>query len=270
MDPGGPARALSPKCFLQGSYRQQTAIYTINDVDLVVLCALWQPGSGNGGSWDRDEIFTTIAAPLRRDYRYRDKIRYGSDSMCIKVDLDIKVEILPVVYAAGNYDPAVEPFRLWRPETGQWEDGYARDHQRLLSRKNVGAQGNFIPAVKVFKHLRSLFGTDAVSFHIECLLYSLPDHLYAGGPASYIPALLEHISATSADGWYGKVVNTPCRDRDIFVSSEWTRDSWRTFHERVVLWHKAAAFARNAPDLDVAIDMWQSLLDKTFFPERPS
>ena len=43
-NPNGPAASLLPTCFLQGSYRykQDTAIYTINDVDLVVLCRLWQ------------------------------------------------------------------------------------------------------------------------------------------------------------------------------------------------------------------------------------
>src|ERR1700688_968866 len=65
-DRTGGAAALSPTCFLQGSYKQQTAIYTINDVDIVVLCNLWQPGSpgGFGKSYGRDEIFRIIAAPL--------------------------------------------------------------------------------------------------------------------------------------------------------------------------------------------------------------
>ena len=58
-DPNGAAAELSPTTFLQGSYRQQTAIYTINDVDIVVLCNLWYPGSPGGGgrSYGRDEIF---------------------------------------------------------------------------------------------------------------------------------------------------------------------------------------------------------------------
>ena len=41
-DRQGYAAVLSPICFLQGSYKQQTAIYTINDVDIVVLCSLWK------------------------------------------------------------------------------------------------------------------------------------------------------------------------------------------------------------------------------------
>src|SRR5438128_1289052 len=62
----GPAAELAPVTFLQGSYRQQTAIYEINDVDIVALCKLWYPGNGIGGgrNYGRDEIFRIIAAPL--------------------------------------------------------------------------------------------------------------------------------------------------------------------------------------------------------------
>ena len=115
----GAAAELEPRCFLQGSYKQDTAIYTINDVDIVVLCRLWQPaesGGGSGRSWGRDAIFGAIAQPLLADGRYRDKVRYSATSMCIKVDLGIKLEILPVVYKQGRSNPDEEPFRLYRPE----------------------------------------------------------------------------------------------------------------------------------------------------------
>ncbi|MCL4439380.1 MAG: hypothetical protein M1609_01955 [Firmicutes bacterium] len=126
----GLARELSPKCFLQGSYKQQTAIYTINDIDIVALCNLWFPGEGVGNrSWSRDQIFYTIAAPLLDDGRYANKVQYHSGSMCIKIDLGIKIEILPVVYQKGNYNFETEPFILYRQRTGKWEEGYARYHQ---------------------------------------------------------------------------------------------------------------------------------------------
>ncbi len=268
--PHGPAHELSPRCFLQGSYKQQTAIYSINDVDLVVLCKLWHPGSGSGSGWSRDQIFDTIAAAILRDWRYRDKIRYGNTSMCIKVDLGIKVEILPVVFKAGNYDPAVEPFRLYRPENAQWEDGFARYHQRLLSQKNARCNGNFIPAIKVFKHLRSEYSTGSVSFHIECLLYSLPDHLFKGNPAEYLVAVLGHIAITGAEQWYGKAIMTPCNDRDIFVSTEWEKSNWMQFHKLVLLWHRGASLANSSTEPDKAIECWQIVLGEGFFPSKVS
>jgi hypothetical protein len=73
-DASGLAAELSPKCFLQGSYRRQTAIYTINDIDIVALCNL-RPPLWKKQRWKRDELFDTIAAPLRANPRYKDKVR---------------------------------------------------------------------------------------------------------------------------------------------------------------------------------------------------
>lgn len=269
-DPSGPAARLAPRCFLQGSYRQQTAIYSINDVDIVALCSLWQPGEGAGGgrSYGRDEIFNLIAAPLWADGRYRSKVRFGPTSMCIKVDLGIKVEILPVVYKAGTTDFTMEPFRLWRPETGHWEDGYARFHQAYLSQKNRNerTQGNFIPAIKVFKHLRSQLSPTSVSFHIECLLHALSDALFWGSPAVYLESLFSQLASKTANEWYSLRSMTPCGDRDVFTGSEWRLDDWTRFHEVITLGAKTSALANRQSEKKDAIEVWQILLGKEFFP----
>jgi hypothetical protein len=271
-DRSGPAAVLEPICFLQGSYKQQTAIYSINDVDIVALCKLWFPGSGVGRGYNRDEIFKVIASPLMADGRYRAKVRYGPGSMCIKVDLGIKVEILPVTFRAGNYDPSDEPFKLFRPASASWEDGFARYHQAYLTYKNRPDRtaGNFIPAIKVLKHLRSLCGIQAVSFHIECLLYSLPDSVFLGAPADYIPAFLYEIAKTSADAWYAKAVLTPCSDRDIFVGAEWMLADWRLFHNALVTWSSLAGFAKHASSQAEAIRLWKVLFGEKYFPETIS
>ncbi|HOJ12800.1 MAG TPA: hypothetical protein PK733_19725 [Clostridiales bacterium] len=268
--PNGPAGILSPECFLQGSYKQDTAIDTINDVDIVVMCKLWQPGSASGGgrSFDRNEIFDIIASPLKADRRYRNKVRYNSGSMCIKVDLGIKIEILPVVYRQGNYDIHDEPFRLYRPETKQWEDGYARLHQSMLTLKNSAARtnGNFKPAIKVFKHLRSLCNIDAVSFHIESLLYALPDNLFLGSPAEYITNILNYITNWSANNWYQTSIKTPCNDRILFSTTEWNFNSWNSFYELAKLWARGANLASNSPDNNDAIEIWKIILGDNYFP----
>lgn len=254
QDPYGLASELAPQCFLQGSYKQSTAIYTINDVDTVTLCRLWCPGSDGGKGWGRDAIFDTIAAPLLADLRYRDKVRYSRTSMCIKVDLGIKIEILPVVYKQGNNNPQREPFCLYRPERGRWEDGFARYHQQWLSAKNATAQTaeNFIPAIKVLKHLRSKYGLDAVSFHIECFLFRLPDQLFLGGPADYIAAILAYIATTPAEQWYQQAVMTPCGERDIFTGSEWRWQGWKAFHDALKTWAECACLANQAIERETA------------------
>ncbi len=268
----GLASQLSPICFLQGSYKQATAIYTINDIDIVALCRLRHPSLRGGRSWSRDDIFNTISAPLNYDKRYKNKVHYNHQSMCIKVDLGIKIEILPVVYKVGNTNPQKEPFLLYRPDKQQWEYGYARYHQMLLTKKNRYnlTRTNFIPAIKVLKHLRSRFGLDAVSFHIECLLYSINDKLFYEVPANYITAILVYIASISAEDWYGKVINTPCGERDIFVDSEWEFGNWKQFHHDLVLWASCAVEACQEKNRNRAIDLWQQLLGADFFPRQVS
>lgn len=270
-DRNGPAAELAPVTLLQGSYRQQTAIYDINDVDIVVLCKLWYPGNGIGGgrTYGRDEIFRIVSVPLLADKRYRDKVRFGPQSMCIKLDLGIQVEILPVVLTAGNSDAQREPFVLYRPEKGTWENGFARYHQANLSKKNALPRtlGNFIPMIKVLKHIRTLFGHEAVSFHIECLLYSLSDSAFFWGePADYIASVLSAIAAKSSEEWYRSRSMTPCGDRDIFTASEWRDADWWSFHKLLTECATVARDAINAPTYSQAVIAWQAVLGKAYFP----
>ncbi len=267
----GATAVLAPSCFLQGSYTQQTAIYTLHDVNIVALCRVWQQpvqGAGAGETWTRDRIFETLAQPLMNSLRYRGRVRYGPTSMCIKIDGEVRLEILPAVYAAGNNDYEAEPFRLYRPETAQWDDGFARYHQRWLARKNGADKtgGRFIQAIRVVKHLRSHFGQDAGSFHIECLLSSLPDAVFTGGPADYIPRVLSEIASTPAAEWYARGITTPYGDRNIFAASEWTLDQWQLFHQFVSDSARIAQVARDATNRETAIQTWQSLLGQDFFP----
>jgi hypothetical protein len=265
-NPDGPAARLQPRCFLQGSYKQDTAIYTINDVDIVALCQLQQPGS----RWSRDRIFETIAAPLLGDKRYRDKVRFDQGSMCIKVVLGIKVEILPVMFAAGNTDLKKEPFRLYRPQFKRWDDGYARTHQRKLTLKNSRTGRSFKPMIKVMKHLRSYHNQEAVSFHLECLLYQVPDSYFQGNPSSYIPLVLYYIASRSAKDWYNSGVLTPCRERNLFSETEWNWSSWKRFHGFITKASKIATKAYETQNRARAIEAWQTLLGSEYFPKKVS
>jgi hypothetical protein len=185
--------------------------------------------------------------------------------MCIKVDLGIKLEILPVVFAQGTSDASVEPFRLFRPRTKSWEDGYARTHQRLLSQKNAGCEGNFIPMIKVLKHLRSLNNLQAVSFHLEALLFHVPNQAFRGSPSTYIPRVLAEIGERIDIGWFLTTLRTPCGERDLFTSREWSYENWSLFLQHCRRWAAGARTASRQLSRGEAICEWQSLLGKQFF-----
>lgn len=272
-DPGGPAAVLSPKCFLQGSYKQDTAIHTINDIDIVAVCSsLVQPGNGLSRSWSRDDIFDTLAAALYIDSRYRNKINYNKKSMCVKVNLDIKVEILPAVKKAGTSSTDIEPFRIHDSDTSQWIDAYAREHQKLITQKNKLTNDLFKPLIKIFKHLRdTLPGSDprdAVSFHIECLLYRVPNSLFTDSIPDTIEKVLTCVANFSPSQAINSNIHSPCGDKLLFNSNEWSIASFGQFNALVNKWSVLARTANNTYSSDGAITFWKTLLGNSYFPRE--
>lgn len=108
---------------------------------------------------------------------------------------------------------------------------------------------------------------EAVSFHLECLLFNLPDEVFRGAPADYIPSALSAIIATSAEAAWIAGCMTPCRDRDVLSEPEWGFNRWHTFHELVKKWTAVAQEAAVTSSRPDAIALWRLLLGDAFFPE---
>lgn len=262
----GRTAELKPNLFLQGSYRRDTAIYTINDIDIVALCSLWYPGEGNGKGWSRDEIFSALAAPFKANQLYQGTVRYNATSLCIKLDLAIDVEILPAVYKKGTNEPTVEPFCIYRPEQAKWVDTFARYHHKLLTAKNKVVNGNFIPAIKALKHIRTQHRLDTVSFHLESFLYAQHDDCFRARPADMLAALFETIVTLPAEQWWKFPIQTPSGDRLLFSDSEWDFASWSQFYNLISALAPVAALARDAANKGSAIQLWQKVLGSNYFP----
>lgn len=269
----GPASDLRIKSFLQGSYRRDTAIHTINDVDVVALCSISYVSSANRAT--RDWIFDNITAAIATNATYRDKIACGPNSTCIKVVLDrTKVEILPALRIPGRRF-SHEPFYMFDPHTaddqnGSWRPAFARRHHELCSEKNSATNGLFIPMIKCIKHLRSidlpLSDTDAVSYHIECLLYAFQNSVYTGSYCECLESILSALVSFGPDTARGSGVKSPSRDKVLFSPQEWAADSYRHFHDAASLWHAAAHKANQSADEPAAVECWQALLGNEYFP----
>lgn len=274
----GPAGDLKIRCFLQGSYKRQTAIHTINDVDIVALCKLSYSSNANQNT--RDQMFQFIADSISKNNRYSDKIKFNKNSMCIKVLLSgIKIEVLPAL-REENMMFEHEPIYIFQPninenEEGFWRKTYARKHQQLCTQKNSSSNSFFVPMIKVIKHLRSvrteLSDSDAFSFHIECLLYALRNSIY--NKVAYcdcIESVLKALDGFSPEKATSSGLKSPCGDKEIFSNSEWSFDSYLNFHNAVKNWKKIAIYANRQTDKNKAIDAWKELLGETYFPKEPS
>lgn len=269
----GPAGDLRIRCFLQGSYKRETAIHTIDDVDVVALCSLSYAPQANRNT--RDQIFEKIGDAITENETYASKLRYGKQSVCLKVMLEgIKIEVLPALRTKGTrYE--YEPFYMFRPcndldGDGDWCQVFARYHQRFCTDKNALTEGLFIPMIKVLKHLRAvdsvLAAEDAVSFHLECLLHALKDSVYSGPMAECIEAVLTAIAGFTPEKAEVSALTNPCRDKKIFGASEWSLSAYRRFHTRATLWRGVAARANQEKNRDRAIAAWKELLGDNYFP----
>ncbi len=269
----GPAGNLRIQCFLQGSYKRDTAIHTINDVDIVALCSLSHTPMANQNT--RDQIFKMVTEAIATNKTYRDKLQYRKRSVCIKVMLEgIKIEVLPTLRLKGKpYE--YEPFYMFKPNEdealdGYWQRTFARQHQHLCAQKNSTANGLFIPIIKVLKHLRFIDSylneQDAVSFHVECLLYALKNSVFTGSSCECIESVLKALAGFTPDKADISGVKSPCGDKEIFCSDEWSVVSYSRFHDSVSRWYKIAARANQQRDRDEAINEWKQLLGDSYFP----
>ena len=264
-------KELAPYIFLQGSYKRDTAIYTINDVDIVVLCTnLYHPPSnGLGQSYSRDDIFSIVAQAIMANDLYKDKVRYTATSKCIKVMTSVRLDVLPVVCHKGHNNVKHEPVIMYHPDYAKWVKTYARYHQIRCSEKNAITNGNFIPVIKILKHLRDNtqgLSDLAPSFYIECLLYDISNNRYGNPLALAIAQVLVDIATNyTPDFVYTKGLSSPCKDRQIFSSLEWTRKNYISFHKQVINWAKLAIKALKQEDKEQAITKWKRLLGAESF-----
>ena len=70
----------------------------------------------------------------------------------------------------------------------------------------------------------------------------------------------------TADVWYATVIRTPCKDRVLFIESEWRYEGWKRFHEFIDSCAAVATLASNTNDKTTTIGYWQYLFGNGLFP----
>lgn len=167
---------------LQGSYKNDTCLRDMNDVDIVVVrrdTRSLQFSSASGYhpvDWNR--LFSQIEQKLQNDHRYRGKWNRGDK--CIKLSTGVNIDIVPAVVISG---PTEDPIAVYSFRERRERKNSPRTHYNNGAAKSRQTNGNFKQAVRLFKRwAKAHFGDRKVapSYYIECLLYSLPNHLFTG------------------------------------------------------------------------------------------
>lgn len=205
--------------FLQGSYRNATAIADINDVDIV---ALYDPWSAPASHSDWERLFLQVAAILEKSWRVSGTVKI--DDKCVKLVGDVKADIVPAI-SQSSYSSA-DPITIYSRSARRERPNYPRTHydNGVLKQKATG--DTYKATVRLFKRwVRQYSALDAPSFYIECAVHSIAGSQFN----SYLPLSFSSVALKILEYNRYSVIMSVAGDKDILTASEWNPDAFSQF-----------------------------------------
>lgn len=234
--------------FLQGSYKNDTAIYDINDIDIVAVRISNVPHL-----WE--DIFDDIQAKVSSFAFYRGKVTKGNK--CVKLVLqNKKVDVVPAVRQDvynGSRNSFDEPIQVFDRAKQVVIHNYPKTHYDNGAKKNKSTNGNYKKCVRLMKNfVKNHNGTDtAPSFYLECLIYSYSDASFAKN--SLIESfyfICNHI-ANATD--FNVNFKSVAKDKTTISNTEWSNVNFikfRNYLKSKLPYLQNAVNARNTTDAD--------------------
>jgi hypothetical protein len=209
--------------FLQGSYRNGTAVADINDVDIVALYDPWS-SPVNHSDWER--LFRKVATILESSWRVTGTVKIGDK--CVRLVGSLKADIVPAISRSpySSSDPIIIYSRSARHE----RPNYPRTHydNGVLKQKNT--QDTYKATVRLFKRWVLQYPElDAPSFYIECAVHSIASAHFN----SYLPLSFSGVALKILEYSRFSVIMSVAGDKDILASTEWDPDAFLKFQARL-------------------------------------
>ncbi|PIT88665.1 MAG: hypothetical protein COU29_02770 [Candidatus Magasanikbacteria bacterium CG10_big_fil_rev_8_21_14_0_10_36_32] len=162
--------------FLQGSYKNDTAISDINDVDIVAVRLTTYSGTFSSMHFEQsipwEDIFSEIERKLRSQTRYTWTVTRGDK--CIKIRGTFNADVVPAVQI--GQDHLVDPIAVYSFRDGREKINYPRDHYENGIQKNDLTDGKYKPVVRMFKNwVKNHFPDNNIisSFKTEALVHDV-------------------------------------------------------------------------------------------------
>lgn len=205
--------------FLQGSYGNDTNIYSESDVDVVIrfTSSFWhdlselpseQQQAFNKCHHDGDYKFTTFKSDVESALRrpFGDSVKPGERAFKVKENETRRNADVVTAFAYRRYyrfnglnDQRFDEGIKFITTKGQEIINYPKQHSENLTKKNKETDGMFKPMARILKNARShLVGVSAIgektapSYFLEGLLYNVPNEQIIG--RSYKDALAASIN----------------------------------------------------------------------------
>jgi hypothetical protein len=235
--------------FLQGSYRNGTAIADINDVDIVARRRRTNAPL-SAATWE--SLFNTIASKLRNSDRVSGTVSIGDK--CVKLQgTSLNADIVPAV-AIGDFEK--DPIAIWSRRKKAQRSNYPRTHYENGVRKQRATSQAFKPTVRLFKRWARQyrgFEKTAPSFYIECAVHAVSNSKFS----TYLPLSFAQVGLEICGWSRSKVIYSVAGDKDILVSDEWHPDKFEAFQATLMPDLRYVVRAMQASTTQEANRLWK-------------
>lgn len=248
--------------FLQGSYKNGTAISDINDVDIVAVrkttFSSVHSSRRFSSSISWDSIFSEIEQKLRGQRRYQWTIERGDK--CIKITGAFNADVVPAVQISD--DPKIDPVAVYSMRTGVEKMNKPRTHYDNGVVKQQVTKETYKPTVRMFKNwVKNHFhDSDTISsFKMEAFVHAMPpDKFYNDYAGTF--CLVGSAILDKWDRQLGQFSYTPsvCGVENIIEG--WSVVDQQNFLNQLLESSGHALDAYNAPTISEAEQKWRLAL----------
>jgi len=219
--------------FLQGSYKNDTSISDIKDVDIVAIRKNTYSTVHTGLSFPIsipwEDIFSEIEAKLKTQTVYRWTVTRSDSGKCIEVRTStFKADVVPAIQV--NTDIESDPIAIYSFKTMTEKKNSPRTHYKNGVAKHDVTDQRFKPVVRMFKNwAENHFGNNApISSHkIESLVHNSPnENFYSDHAESFLHVsahiltlLRKNVPVYSVCGSEDITSNWEAPKRELFIST---------------------------------------------------
>jgi hypothetical protein len=231
--------------FLQGSFRNDTAIADVNDVDIVAL--RMPPRNDDEPIWPRE--FSLLMEVLRESPSVTSIIEQGDK--CIKVRGTHSADVVPAI--PGGESSTTDPMLIHSIRDNEERPNYPWRHYLKGVNKQTRTGGTYKETVRILKSwIRRHPSLFAPSFYVECAVHSVDDEQFD----RYPPRSFLNVAETLCSYSPHDVVMSVAGDKNILVDEEWPPSDFRMFQERLQIATNLIRQAMQASRSKKADELW--------------
>lgn len=215
--------------FLQGSYKNDTSIPDLNDVDIVAVrrstYSTHFTGRSGSNPIEWETILSEVQTLLEASQHYRGKTE--KRDKCVTITTGFSADVVPAIEIM---DALTDPIAIYSRSARRERKNSPRLHYQHGVMKQERTDDLYKPTVRMFKRWASQVIVDdeiAPSFYIECLIHYFTDGSFIADPVERFHSIASTIVGLDYNRPGG--IMTVANDKNILTEEDWSSPNFIAF-----------------------------------------